>query len=253
MEILGCTNPAATNYNGAATQDDGSCIYLMKIGSTCYAFQDEPSLRDESFTMSYALDGTNWIFFHDYIPDFYFATRERLFSLKSSRIYKHNEGPPGQYYDGTIKPFFIDVVMRFESDRILNTVKWMSEVFTSLGAEKGFETITHVTIWNNQQCSGKIALSDIKSGLEYVTNSKTRGEWVFNAFRDLVLNRDSVFIDTLFQDFRPDPNQLATSRPWWKNGLMDNSYFIVRLEYDNTSGNTLFLHGVDADTDQSPR
>ena len=26
-QILGCTNPSATNYDPAATQDDGSCLY----------------------------------------------------------------------------------------------------------------------------------------------------------------------------------------------------------------------------------
>lgn len=251
--MQGCTNPAAANYNSAATVDDGSCIYLLKIEGNCYAFQDEPPLRKDDFTLSYALDGTNWIFFHDYIPDFYFSTREKLFSLKNKKIYEHNAGLPGKYYDEEVKPFFMDIVFRFDYDVILNTVKWMSEVLDSLGAEKEFETFTHVTIWNNQQCSGKVTLSELKRGLEYITHSKTRGEWTFNEFRDYVLNRDGNFLKTLFEDLRPDPNKLTTSRPWYEEAMMNGQYFIVRLEYDNTSGNTVFLHGAAIDTDPSPR
>lgn len=33
-EIRGCTDPAASNYNAEATQDDGSCEYLTKPGCT---------------------------------------------------------------------------------------------------------------------------------------------------------------------------------------------------------------------------
>lgn len=251
--MQGCTNPTAVNYNGAATVDDGSCIYLFKVNGNCYAFQDEPFTRDESFTLSYAVDGTNWIFFHDYIPDFYFSTREKLFSLKNRKIYRHNEGAPGTYYDGLVKPFFIDVVLRYDYDVVLNTVKWVTEVLNTVSAEQEFETFTHVTIWNNQQCTGRVTLSQVLEGLEYKTNSKTRGEWVFNAFQDYILNRDGNFLKTLFEDYRPDPNKLATNRTWYEDGLMDSNYFVVRLELDNTSGNTLFLHGADGDIDQSPR
>ncbi len=56
----GCTNTKAVNYNPAATEDDGSCIYLVKEAGICYAFDEEVTTRDESYTASYSFDGKNW-------------------------------------------------------------------------------------------------------------------------------------------------------------------------------------------------
>ena len=39
--VQGCTDPAATNYNQNATQDDGSCTYII----TCLLYTS-PSPRD---------------------------------------------------------------------------------------------------------------------------------------------------------------------------------------------------------------
>ena len=251
--MLGCTNPSAVNYNSAATEDNGSCVFLYKINGTCYAFQQEPPLRDESFTLSWSVEDNNWVFFHGYIPDFYFRVRKQLFSIKNKRIYRHNEGPPGKYYTSTASPFFIDLVFVDDQDMILNTVEWMSENLDVLQAEQEFKTFTHITVWNNQQCTGRIAISDLKDVLEYVTSSKTQGYWSFNDFKDMVLQRDGDFLKDLFNNFSVKTEKLATTRAWFDNALMEDRYFIVRLEYDNSDGNTLLLHGASINENPSNR
>lgn len=252
---MNCTNPAAVNYTPLATEDDGSCIYLEKIGSTCYAFQDVlPALvRDESFTLSWPLETGNWVFYHDYIPDYYFTTREKLFNLYNRKVYRHNDGPPGQYHHQSLKkPFFIDAVFPSKDEFVLNNITWITEVLNAGKSQEGL-TITHVTAWNNYQCTGRVLLSTVFELLEYKTHRKTRGQWSFNYFRDLVISADSQFLDDLFGNFSVLANAIDAELPWYEKQLLVDNHVIVRLEFDNLSGYKLLLHEADINANTSYR
>src|ERR1700757_4589572 len=121
--IAGCTFPAATNYNSAADADDYSCIYLFKANGKCHLFKDvvPDEIIDKSFTLSYSIIGNSWVFFHDYLPDFYVHTRENLYSIKENAHYKHHAGPPGVYYNPATNPksYFIDIIFAAGNDMLL--------------------------------------------------------------------------------------------------------------------------------------
>ncbi len=242
----GCTNISAVNYDPLATTWDHSCIFLVRALGACLKFTDLDEYEDKSFTMSYSVEGESWVFFHDFIPDFYFHTREQLYSAKFNKFYEHNTGEYGKYHDiDTIKPFFIDVVFKADEEITLETVNWISSVIedrpdnSSIGNE--WNTLTHISIWNSEQHTGRIALSDVFNHLQYQTSRKTKGEWTFNDFRNVVENRGTQFIGTLFEDYALDTNFVAP-KSWYEKELMQDKYMIVRFEFDNSQQKQLLLH-----------
>lgn len=252
----GCTNPAADNFNPSANPDDGSCIYLEKIGSTCYYFQDAPvdQTQEKSFTLSYSVDHDNWVFFHSYVPDFYFSTRNKLHTLHNDKVYTHNEGEVGKYYSSSPTSFFIDVVFATKDEAILNSLSWVTEVINrSTQISEEFSTLTHISIWNSWQHTSRIPLSSVFATLETSNTRKTQSKWNFDDFRDLVISRGSGFLASLFQDYAVDSTKISTSLPWYEKKLLEDNHFIVRLEFDNSADKDVILHSVDPNLDKSAR
>lgn len=249
----GCTNPQAANYNPSATVEDYSCIYLEKYNGVCYAFQDvQPDEAvDRSFTASFSLMSKDWVFFHDYMPDFYISGRDKLYNLKEGKPYIHHGGAPGVYHDSTPRSFFVDAVFVADSEMILNSIKWITEVINQ-DKEAEFSTLTHITVWNNQQCTGRIALSDVFENLSYEVR-KTQAIWSFDTFRDMVAVYGTKFLEDLFNNFAVDPTALNMEKPWYEQDLLHDNWFIVRFEFDNSTGNQIVLHGVDIDASKSYR
>lgn len=251
----GCTDPRAVNYDSEADESTPTCIYVDNVGGTCYGFQelDPEDITDKSLTLSFGVEGDNWIFFHDYIPDFYFSTRDKLHTLMSGKVYTHNSGEPGKYY-GETKPFFVDMVFKLGQEGVLNSLKWVTEVFDRVTENnEEFSTLSHITIWNSWQTTGRIPLSSVFATLETNNVAKSRSEWNFNDFRDLVATRGTKFIGDLFDNFAVDPNALNPNLPWYEQKLLEDEYFIVRLEFDNSANKDVILHDVDIDVTKSYR
>lgn len=254
MAVPGCTNPNAANYNPAATDNDGSCIYLAKVGGVCYYFTEvDPTLiTDQSFTLSYSLETGSWVFFHDYIPDFYIGTRGQLFTAKDSKIWKHNAGPHGVYYDGQPKSFFVDIVFNYGQEVILNSIQWLSEMLNSATSMAEFGTFTHITVWNNYQCTGRIPITEYNL-TKAEGERKLMSEFSFNDLKDIVTNHSGEFMANIFGNLRPIDAALDQNMSWYEQADIQSNYFILRLEYDNVSDKVVSLHSADASVDQSFR
>lgn len=285
--MLGCTSPTAKNYDPSATEDDGSCIWLNNIEGTCYEFSEVPDngIIDKSFTVSMALkqetlQPEGWVYFHDYFPDAYIHTRDKLLNLKNSRLFYQSSGPKGIYHFNTEpKPFFVDVLFagiaalneapyaRYQQSyqpyptMILNGVSWLSEVRQGgndpVDDNKRalyLETVTAITIWNQYQTTGRIALTPGSDALTALQNNRNTEEtWNFNDFRNVLANINDQFIQDIFHDYRMDNSKLNFDLPWWEQRLMEGKYFIIRFEFDNNGNKEISLQDMDAKLDKSYR
>lgn len=260
--ITGCTQLTAVNFDPSAQIWDYSCMYIYKIWDEsdevfkCIWFKDvsPEKMEDKSFTMSYSLMGQNWVFFHDYIPDFYFHTREHLYNLSRQDFYKHNEknvygkyipSPEGDGKTLELKPFFIDIVFRTDTEFLLETVNWVTSVLNNKtdthDRDSEWNTLTHISIWNSQQHTGRIPLTSIFTDLQYETSRNTNGTWSMNDFRNIVTTRGSQFIEDLFQNYQLDPSTI-TDKAWYDAELIQDKYVVIRFEFDNILQKQLILH-----------
>lgn len=259
--MTGCLNPNAVNYNSASDAEDYSCLYLFKHNGTCHLFKDvlPDSIQDKSFTMSYSVLGSNWVFFHDYYPDMYIHTHTELYTLKDNSIYKHNDGAPGKYYNDIPSSFFIDLVFTTEvrrkmgqvssdvfkesGDMLLESVQWVTE-FLANKTDQTYKTLTHISIWNSMQHTGRISTTDAFENVQYKKKRRTQGAWSLNAFRDLLQANGSAFLLDLFNDYKLDTSQVPQNIPWYNKKTLQDQWFCIRFEFDNTSGQQLVLHDM---------
>lgn len=255
----GCLNPNAVNYNSEANSEDYSCLYLIKDAGICHLFKDvaPESIEDKSFTLSFSMLGNAWVFFHDYFPDMYIHTHQYLYNLKDGTFYKNNEGAPGIYHDTKPKSFFIDMIFTTEvrkklgmvssdffresGDMILESVQWMTEILQS-NVDQPYQTLTHLSIWNSKQHTGRLPLDQIFKDVQYKQMRRTQGSWSMNDFRDIIQSDGSAFILDLFNNYALDITKVPTNVPWYNKKVIQDQWLCVRFEFDNISGSTVLLH-----------
>jgi len=196
-----------------------------------------------NFTVSLDLDSKEWVFAHDFIPDYMFNTRSNMYSFKTFKLYEHNSGDMGNYY-GTVYPFYVDFVINTEDkvQKILSALYWITKVKASERAVEQRKTVTSITVWNDQMCTGKININTNETESLFVdANAKVVDEgWSFNELFDLVNDPTIPFVDDLFNDSRPLASNLKTP-VWYDSEPLRGKYFIVRLEYSNIENKEVHL------------
>jgi hypothetical protein len=213
----------------------------------------------KSFTISYDTRGKSWINCHDYLPDFIFNNRTKLLSYKTqtkSKIYIHNTGKKGIYYNvEDVNPIpyssFVDVVFTLGKNErnepitaILESIGWTSEV-TNNGVPDYNSTIDFITIRSAYTCTGRVPLTNNIIPLEVNNNNRnTNNSWNFNQVRDLIKNRALAFVQSIFQDYNIIDSNIDQNKAWYDRRLMEDKYFIVRLEFSNKDNKEIFLYDI---------
>lgn len=195
------------------------------------------------FTLSYSLSSDNWVSFHDYIPQGYLRQRDNVYSLFYNRVYKHNAGDYGVYYSPNVLPFYIDIPFyaQQEGDKIeykLDSISWNSETFPR---KEEYLTATHISIYNQYQCSGRIALYNLDwLNLNY---RKIGSTFHFDKFRDIINQRGDTFLSDIFSGFEIDQSKLGALF-WHQKSLFKDKVCIVRIEFDNIANVEFSLQSV---------
>ena len=205
--------------------------------------------NQNSFTISYSLEKQNWTFFHDYIADMYFHSRTRLYSVKNNKIFINDEGVMGNYYEpdfldaGTyskvIHPFFIDIVFKQKEQSTLTSVNWVTDSINSYLKQEVINknTLTHLTIRNDEQHSGRIFLTgDNWYESKFV---KMKDVFSFNNFNNIIVKGIPVNLESILKDYLLR-NEI-TNINWYEIENMFSYYHVVRFEYDNKVNNIILL------------
>ena len=147
------------------------------------------------------------------------------------------------FYDKDVKKsFYVDVVFSFGEEVFLNSVQFITKILHNIDSVTNWRSITHISIWNDSQHTGRIAIDNIKN---FVTGtSKSRSEYSFNEFRDLVKDQTVDILEDIFGDFIPKEGSIDENKPWYEQAYLQDRFFIVRLEYDNTIDTEVSIHEI---------
>ncbi len=204
------------------------------------------SLRGtNSLTFSYDLTWKEWRSFHDYTPQKLINTRKSLFAISGNELHKHGIGPRGRFY-GVLYPSYVDIVVNdgVDQEKILAAIRWISNVVVNGNANKYDQTITGVTIWNENGCTGKIDLTTQPVSLYEIQDKNVKNDdntWQFDQIMDIVKDHNQPFINNIFNDYRPISTNLDNTVAWYEQVKFRGKYFIVRLEYSNFEDKEVYL------------
>jgi hypothetical protein len=207
------------------------------------------------FTLSFC-DGI-WVSFHTYKPHVLTYNRNGLFAIDNTstpiKLFKHdNPLTKCIFYDGLIAESYIDVPFNMspEITKVLTSINWLSDIIKNDGSVQKDETITHLIVFNNNQCSGIIDLKEDKN-LWYGKDAKNvEDTWNFNNFRDIIKNKDSPIFDNKNQLILSNINNF---KAWFDKSRFISKFVIVRFISDNISQNDLHIIGVNATFKKSDR
>lgn len=191
---------------------------------------------EDSFTLSYSPDIEGFVSYHDYIPDYMFNTRSKVFSIKDLTVYLHNHTNKATYYDG-VYPSYIEPIFNDGGiTKYFGSINWQTELINPSITSLFHKTFTKILLYNSYQCSGEIDLIYPTN----IFNSETT--WNFNNFYDIVVDRSLPFMDANGLILA----NLSTNLAWFKQRKFTDKWIAVRLIYNNTDQNTLFLYDVSA-------
>lgn len=210
------------------------------------------------FTISYSPSLNNnqgaWIGFHDYAPNLIYYNRNGVHSIDNTqkKVFRHNSKTlKGVFFNGQPKRCYIDTVFNEypkESKRYEN-MNWQTRVEQGGGVLEQ-KTLTHITIYNNNQCSGTLTLNP-DNGLWYGKDARNiQGGWNFNQFVDIVKNQNLAIMDGNNQVIS---SNLNNSKDWFDKSKFISKFVITRFEYDNVLQADIHIVAVDSNYIKSDR
>lgn len=213
--------------------------------------------NEESLTFSMDISLNNWSYSHDYFPNKYINTRNKLLNIKDNKLFRFNEGNFGVYHGPEVHPYYVDVVFIGAESFRLDNINWRTiveakRIATEYQDELFDKTFTSVTIWNANQCTGKIPLI-ANNGKPLANNSRSpEYRWNFNKFVN-ILKTPGIFLKSIYEDFEVDESKITPNIPWYQKDKILGDYVVVRFEFDNLENNQLTVLDLAIDSTKSYR
>jgi len=166
-----------------------------------------------------------------------------LYSVRDNKLYRHNTGDYGVFYDGVIYPMVIDVVQNPEPniDKVFTGSGWVTESYTPAGVLQYNDTFNYITLRSLEHCTDRTLLTKITDlGQLYEANIRNLNRtWYFNAIRDVSIQPG--FTLGFYENYELDPTKLNTNTSWFDQRRFVDKFVICRLEYNNDLNNRFLL------------
>ena len=224
--------------------------YDEKYNRLLCTFND--STNNKFVTASYSPGLNAWASYHDYDPSYMFSTRDNnVYSVKkNNKIYKHNVGEYGKYYqedsDTTRFPLIVDALYNADAYNSKNfiSVKWTTQVYNSAQILQPNSTFTSITVRSESKTTGKIILAHyLTMGDIYEQNTRlVDTTWNFNELRNMAVETPvSGIILDFYNNYELNPLSLDLTKDWYEQGRMRDNFVVCRFELDNLNNNQLIL------------
>lgn len=207
-------------------------------------------IKDRSYTISFSLNARQgkgaWASFHSYKPGIYLYNENNFFSaLNGPDIYIHNDKNNMGMFFGLRYATFVDPVVRDKPGikMMLQSISWICDVEDE-NINHYDKTLTHIGVYNNNQSSGLVPV------IPFTNARNEENKWNFNKFRDIIKDRSKPFM-TDRGDFIT--NNHNSQMAYYEKRRFRDTFFIIRLQYDNTDNKFLYLYELLANVLQAFR
>lgn len=218
-------------------------FYRLEDTNELIEFSNTTYFENLSRTFSFYLEKLSWGFEHDYQPNGLYNSHSNLFSFVNTLnspvdVYKHNNKfTKGEYYGQKFESY-VDLIFNknLSITKLYKTISWITTTINPINGAEQFKTISKVMLYNENQCSGIIALNS--------DNIKGRNnEWFFNDFRDLIITPTNPIIDDKGDLYINNINQFKI---WFEKSNFISKFIVVRLIIDNQENDDVYIHQVNA-------
>jgi len=246
--------------DGQLVQYTGNTTQTFNAGFTWQQYLDDSAItnppylvnRRTGYTMAFNEMNAAFNSFYKFRPNIYVNNNGTIFSPNpenNTQVYRHGCGEHGVYYDNDPVESMISIVVNERSDynKILRFIEFNSKV--NMLHDKGTfydedfngvvnpliesslrnETISAVRVYNDNQDTGKVDLSQTRQ------------------IRGVTVNK---YIERRFDKWRlkiPRDNQLTDNRPSHSNvgkSRMRSTYFVVEFYFQNNNNKTFKMDRV---------
>lgn len=246
---------------------NSSCRDQMAQGGVHYTFGYDPEYQllmitkhdgDGGFTWSYNLNKGWFVSEHSYVPEFYFWDRQKLYSVKDNRIYRHNMAGAYSTYYGKKYSSSVDIAARLPSTEafayshsVLDTeVNTLENGIPAVFDRE--ETYNYLTAWNEFQTTGRfpIELEDqenahgtTKDKPQFTISRRELHKWKLNNYGSNELSRDVPVVTIAPCEWAEKPNadNLDPDPKIHKGKKFKGRFLTQRLEFNKNDRQIIFF------------